>query len=180
MGQSYGDLFASWEISVCKSLISEFKRKYPWLKLEAEDLLQECLSHWYLKRQAYDQARGSAKAYLRQVVKHKLLSILRHELAARRGSGKVLLSLDEPLGETEIPLADTIPAGEVPIDIRVDVRLAMEHLTPFQKELCRLLSQGYPVAEAARVLGKSRRAVRDEIGKVRRIFSQKRLDDYLG
>lgn len=178
MEESYADLFNSWEIPITKSLISEFLRKYPWLKLEREDLLQECLVHWHFKRKTYDHMRGSAKAYLRQVVKNKLVSILRRELAARRGASSLLVSLDELISEAET-LVEEAQSLEIPIDVSIDVRLVTEGLTPFQKQVCLLLGEGYPVAEAARSLNKPRRTVRQEIEKIRRIFSEKGLEDYL-
>jgi len=39
VGLFYGDLFASWEIAVAKSLIIKFQKNYPWLKgFEFENL----------------------------------------------------------------------------------------------------------------------------------------------
>jgi DNA-directed RNA polymerase specialized sigma24 family protein len=70
----YGDLFAAWEIAVAKSLIIKFQKNYPWLKgFEFEDLLQECLIHWYLNRASYKEERGaSIRTYMAKVGKNRL------------------------------------------------------------------------------------------------------------
>ncbi len=182
MGLFYGDLFADWEIAIAKSLIREFRERYPWLKsLDFDDLLQECLIHWYLNQASYKEDRGaSVRTYMSKVLKNQLQLILREQQTDKRKAIHLAESLDEPFKEAETTLADFIADSESLADyaIHLDVEAAVEILTPLQKAICQLLAQEYPVKRVAEMLCKPRSTVRDEIKRIRNIFSQKGLKDY--
>lgn len=182
MGLFYGDLFADWEIAVAKNLIDEFQKSHPWLKgFEFEDLLQECLFHWFLSRDSYQQERGaSSRTFMAKVVRNRLQMILREQQSDKRKAIHIAGSLDEPIGEDETPLGDTLIDSESPENymIRLDVEAVLELLTPLQRDICRLLAQEYPVKQVAEMLRKPRTTIRDEIKRVREIFLQKGLKDY--
>jgi len=178
VGLFYGDLFADWEIAIAKSL----QESYPWIKgLDFDDLLQECLFHWYLHRSSYQEGKGaSIKTYMAKVLKNKLQLILREQQADKRKTVHEAMSLDEPVGVSETPLGDLLVAPESPTDyaIRLDIEAILGLLTPLQREICQLLAQEYPVKRVAEMLRKPRTTVRDEIKRIREIFSQKGLEDY--
>lgn len=182
MGLFYGDLFADWEIAIAKNLIRNFQESYPWIKgLDFDDLLQECLFHWYLHRGSYREGKGaSAKTYMAKVMKNQLQIILREQQADKRKAVHEAMSLDEPIGENETPLGEILVNPESPTDyaIRLDIEAVLELLTPLQKEICQLLAQEYPVKRVAEMLRKPRTTVRDEIKRIREIFLQKGLKDY--
>jgi hypothetical protein len=53
MNQNYAGLFENWEIGVATKVIREFKAQWKWLqRIDEEDLLQECLTHWLFRRKA--------------------------------------------------------------------------------------------------------------------------------
>ena len=181
MGLFYGDLFADWEIAIAKSLIRKFQESYPWIKgLDFDDLLQECLFHWYLHRSSYREGKGaSAKTYMAKVLKNQLQVILREQQADKRKTVHEAISLDESVGEGETTLADLLADNQSPDDaIRLDVEAIVRTLTPLQREVCNLLSQEYSVKRVAELLGKPRTTIRDEIKRIREIFSQRGLKDY--
>ncbi|MBW1732210.1 MAG: sigma-70 family RNA polymerase sigma factor [Deltaproteobacteria bacterium] len=183
MGQSYGDLFAPWEISVAKSLVRDFQCRYPWLKLDFNDLLQECLIHWHKARIAFTAEKVPLpKAYVNKVIRNKLDNILEQQLAEKRKLEHFVRSLDQPTGE-EMPLreviADTEARLEDEVPLRVDVTKAVSELGPFQREVCKLLAQGYSIREVAARLGKSKSSIHREIGEIRRSFRDKGLDEYM-
>ena len=182
MGLFYGDLFADWEITIAKSLVRKFQESYPWIKgLDFDDLLQECLFHWYLHRGSYQEGKGaSIKTYMAKVLKNQLQLILREQQADKRKTIHEAISLDEPVGESEAPLVDLIADNQPPVDdaIRLDVEATVRILTPLQREVCQLLAQEYSVKKVAELLGKPRTTIRDEIKRIREIFSQKGLKDY--
>ena len=182
MGLTYGDLFDDWEIALAKKLISEFQAKYPWLKIpDFDDLLQECLIHWYLNRSRFKEGRGASKrTYMAKVVSVQLQLILRRQLSDKRKIGHLAESLERPLGEGEETLGDTIPAADRPdeISLRIDVESVLETLTPSQRNICQLLAEGYPVTAVAEVLGKPRSTVRDDIERIKQEFLRKGLEDY--
>jgi RNA polymerase sigma factor (sigma-70 family) len=182
VGLFYGDLFADWEIAIAKSLIRKFQESYPWIKgLDFDDLLQECLFHWYLHRGSYRQGKGaSAKTYMAKVLKNQLQLMLREQQADKRKIIHEAISLEVPVGEGETTLADLIADNQSPADdsIRLDVEAIVRTLTPLQREVCNLLAQEYSVKKVAELLGKPRSTIRDEIKRIREIFSQRGLKDY--
>jgi RNA polymerase sigma factor (sigma-70 family) len=181
VGLFYGDLFADWEIAIAKSLVMKFQERYPWLKgFDFDDLLQECLFHWYLHRGSYREEKGaSINTYMAKVLSNQLQLILREQQADKRKAIHEAMSLDEPIGEDETPLGEMLVNPEL-IDyaIRLDIEAVLELLTPLQKEICQLLAQEYPVKRVAEILRKPRTTVRDEIKRIREIFRQKGLKDY--
>ena len=183
MGLFYGDLFADWEIAVAKSLIIKFQKNYPWLKgFEFEDLLQECLIHWYLSRASYEEGRGaSIRTYMFKVVKNRLQLIVREQQSDKCKTIHMAESLDEAISEDETLNGDVLVDPESLTDrhlIHLDVEGVIESLTPLQRDICQLLEQEYPVMQIAQILRKPRTTVRDEIKRIQEIFSQKGLKNY--
>ena len=182
MGLNYGEVFANWEVAIAKKAVSQFQAKYPWLRgLDFEDLLQECLIHWYLNRGRFRESKGaSIKTYMARVSTTHLQLLLRRELYDKRKVSHLAESLEKPLGEGELTLADIVPADEVTTEMgmRIDIASALRVLTPLQREICKLLEDGYPVSRIAEMLGKPRSTIRDEIGRIRELFLQRDLKDY--
>jgi RNA polymerase sigma factor (sigma-70 family) len=183
MGLIYGGLFADWEIAVAKQVISHFQTSYPWLKgLDFEDLLQECLIHWYLNRAKFQKERGaSIKTFMARILTTQLQLILREQMTDKRKTFHMTESLEKPLGEDETPVLDIIPDAVDGLDLslRLDIESVRMTLTPRQQEICDLLGQDFAVKKIAEMLGKSRRTIRDEIQRIGEIFSRKGLKDYL-
>ena len=182
MGLNYGDVFAGWEVAIAKKAVSQFQANYPWLKgLDFDDLLQECLIHWYLNRAKFRESKGaSIKTYMARVLTTHLQLLLRRELYDKRKASHFSESLEKTLGEGEPTLADIFPADEATTEMgmRIDIESALRMLTPLQREICKLLEDGYPVSRIAEMLGKPRSTIRDKIGKIRELFSQRGLKDY--
>jgi len=171
MGLNYGGLFEDWEVGLAKGVVSDFQAQHPWLKtLEFDDLLQECLSHWHSSRSRFRPDRGaSIKTYMRRVLNNRLHSLLRVELSARRRIQQVTTSLEESLDEEGTTL-DDIASDLRDVAVRLDVASVVEELTPLQRQICELLAEELSPTRIARVLGKPRRTVRQEIGRIRLTF----------
>lgn len=182
MGSTYGDVFADWEIAIAKKAVSQFQANYPWLRgFDFDDLLQECLIHWYLNRAKFRESKGvSIKTYMAKVLSTQLQLILRRELYDKRKASHFAESLERPVGEGEATLADIIPADEHTTEIGrcIDIESALRELTPLQREICSLLGQDYPTKRIAEILGKPRSTIRDEIKRIKELFSRKGLKDY--
>ena len=78
MGLTHGGVFENWEIAVAKKLVDQFKRKWKcFSKDDFDDLLQECLSHWYFVRKKYEVSKGASKStYMSNVIKNKLMDMV--------------------------------------------------------------------------------------------------------
>ncbi len=126
-----------------------------------------------------------------QVLRNKLTDMVREMTANKRAGDPGALSLDAPLNGTEdgITLGDVLadgqadPAASGDMDsrhARIDLTRAMAFLTPNQQRLCQLLGEeGLSIKEAAERLRIPRGTLYEEIKRVRQIFDQQGLGDYL-
>ncbi len=191
MSQSYGRIFKDWEIAITKKLISEFKKQWTCLKYEDfDDLLQECLSHWYRVREKFDPAKKtSIKTYMAKVIKTQLLYKVRPLSAKKRKTDQVSISLDEPVSDEEgaKTLAEEIPdtrPGAVDEalknELKQRLKKVLEKLSPEQREICRLMGEeGLSIPEASKVLNKHRSFIDRQIIRMRRLFKNEGLREYL-
>lgn len=183
-----------WEIAVAKKLIGEFRRRSrSFDREEFDDLLQECLTHWFeVRRQLDPDPEDPPIAYMARVVRNKLIDLAREREAAKRRGDLDSLSLDETVSESDdaptfTDLVDAIRSGEPggdglldPGDARIDIAKALRKLTPRQRHLCELLSeQGLSVTEAAERLRIPRGTLYEEIKRIRKVFADHGLGDYL-
>jgi len=193
MGQNYRGLFQDWEIAVAKKLVNEFQGKWRCLEREEfDDLLQECLTHWYFAKDDYDPGReASQKTFMGRIVRNKLTDLVRERESDKRKVAHLTVSLDKPLGEDEDSptLIDKIDGGNVTdvlhnhsleIHLKIDLSKALQKLTHQQKELCHLLGEkGLTVKEASDCLKTPRSTIYDELKRIRTIFMKEGLEDYL-
>lgn len=183
-----------WEIAVTKKLIGEFRRRSRSLyREEFDDLLQECLMHWLeVRQQLVPDPGGPPIAYMARVVRNKLIDLARERETDKRRGDQETVSLDDTVGDSEDAptYADLVDAEQGrdlggqesfdPADIRIDVTEVMSRLTPEQRRLCDLLgAQGLSIKEASEKLRIPRATLYEEIKRIRKIFAQHGLDDYL-
>lgn len=126
---------------------------------------------------------------MNQVVRHYLLDITRRASAKKRKEERSMASLNEPvLRATEEPneltLEETVPdTTDVTRlawqPLRIDLATVLTRLTPQQQAICRLLTEGETVTVISRSLKVPRTTLYDEIKRVRRIFRDAGLKDYL-
>jgi RNA polymerase sigma-70 factor (ECF subfamily) len=184
----------NWEIATAKKLVSEYRRKHRILEREEfEDLMQECLAHWIVARRRIppEPAPRPPVSYMAQVLRNKLTDMVREMTADKRAGDPGALSLDASLDGTEdgITLGEVLadeqadPAGSGDVDsrhARIDLSRVMALLTPAQQRLCQLLGEeGLSIKEAAERLRIPRGTLYEEIKRIRRIFDQQGLGNYL-
>ena len=184
----------NWEIATAKKLVSEYRRKHRILdREEFEDLMQECLAHWIVARRRIPPEPDPRPpvSYMAQGLRNKLTDMVREMTADTRAGDPGALSLDAPLDGTEdgITLGDVLadeqadPAGSGDVDsrhARIDLSRVMALLTPAQQRLCQLLGEeGLSIKEAAERLRIPRGTLYEEIKRIRRIFDQQGLSNYL-
>jgi len=170
------------EFAIARKISSEFLANHSWIKgYGLEDLIQECLIQWHLARHTYDVSKGaSRRTYMANVARHRLQNILEEQLAEKRGADRNAMSLDQPLPDQQATLEDLIPALEnYDLFLRLDLERTMAKLSVLQKKVGLFLWQGYSVTEIARELGKGRASIYDEISRIKKIFRDEGLDEYL-
>lgn len=186
---TYGDLFASWEIAVAKNLILKYERTYRCLKRvhEFEDLLQECLLHWWEVRETYDGTLGASyQTYMGRVVRNKLREIVRHRMAQK-------FTMEREAESLATPLDSKRPGGAEVGDVLEDRSLSAHPLGRFaaRETLNRLLPDltaqqrqvleswllEEPAAELAAELGVHRDTVYAERERIRKRLLHQRLQE---
>jgi RNA polymerase sigma factor (sigma-70 family) len=182
MGLDYGDLFTDLEIATAKQVVSQFLARNSWLKeQDFEDLLQECLIHWFPQRSKFQPGRGaSVRTYMVKVLYNRLQEILREQLTDRRKVFNLAESLDQRRDAEETSHFEVKAENEDSIDInlRLEIEFVLRTLTPLQREICALLGQDYPVKQIAEILGRPRSTIRYEILRIRKVFSQRDLENH--
>ena len=194
MALKQGNGLQGWEIAVTKKLIGEFRRRSRSLyREEFDDLLQECLLHWLeVRRQVVPEPGGPPIAYMARVVRNKLIDLARERETDKRRGDQEAVSLDHTSGDSEDAptYADLLDAEQGrdlggrdlldSADVRIDVTEVMSRLTREQRRLCELLgAQGLSIKEASEKLRIPRATLYEEIKRIRKIFAQHGLDDYL-
>lgn len=186
MPVDYDGLFCDWETAVAKKVVGDYLKQWSCLrKYDLDFLLSGCLEHWYGRRGTYHEGKGaSQKTYMSRVLKHHLMDIVRKELAEKRKTDYLSVSLDQPVNpdEPEITLLDKI-AGDLIDDrdkaLAIDLQHSFEKLTPLQRKLCLLLSESVSKSDIADRLGRSRDTIYEEIKRIKEIFKKDNLQEYL-
>lgn len=137
----------------------------------AGELMLQLLDAWG----GFDPRRGPIEAFINQVVNTRLISILRKRSAQKRTATVESLDASDDRVVDQASLDDGV--GRL-LDIKVDLKVALCNLTPKQREICDLLLRD-AVTPVARELGMPRSTLRDAIVKIREVFQDAGLEEYL-
>jgi DNA-directed RNA polymerase specialized sigma24 family protein len=189
MTDAWRRLFSEWELVIARSAVRAHLCRCPCLRrYDFEFLLSGCLAHWYARHGTYRRGRGaSRRTYMSRVLSHHLADLARRELAEKRRADLLAVSLDAPLDPDDpgLTLLDTLDSAGLPgahssdPGLLLDLLCALERLTPLQRELCLLLAGSVPKSDIASFLGRSRDTVYEEIRRIRAIFRNDALQEYL-
>lgn len=169
-------------------MIRYFQLKFTVLKREGfEDLLQECLTHWFFKRDQFDLSKPAAcETYMTKVITNKLKDIVESRDRQKRRALYKNVSLDDLLGDDEDWSTDFLAVEDKNFDAALksdagEILLkALEKLSRRQQELCRLIrEEGLSLNQAGSKLNIPRATVYDEILRIREVFRKEGLSDYL-
>ena len=194
MALKAGEGLQRWEIAVTKKLVGEYRRRSRSLaREEFDDLMQECLAHWIaVRRKLPPDPDAPPVAYMAQVIRNRLTDLIREQAADKRAGEQDALSLDAALDGSEdgMTLAELLADSESaqPVDpgavdhhhVRIDIGRALGRLTPVQRQLCQMLGEeGLTIKEAAERLRIPRGTLYEEIKRIRKVFADQGLGDYL-
>lgn len=186
------DGFEAWEVDTAKAVVRSFIAAHgAFAKLDFDDLVQDCLFHWWLKRDRYEETRGtSRRTFMNRVLTNRLRDLRREELAEKRRGDREARSLDEPLDyDGDSPsLADLLPdetADARPEDrveqaeLRERIALTREHLPSRQRALLDHLLAGENLSDVSRSLSTPRATLYDDMRRIRTVFEAEGLRDFL-
>ena len=189
-----GDGLEKWEIAVTKKLVGEFRRRSRILgRHEFDDLVQDCLLHWIgVRRKLAPDPDNPPVGYMAQVLRNKLTDLMREQGAEKRAGDLGLVSLDATVDGSEdgVTFAESLDASESAQSgedgetqrhhVRMDLLRALVRLTPSQQRLCLMLGEeGLSIKEAAEQLRIPRGTLYEEIKRIRKVFAEHGLGDYL-
>ncbi len=187
MNQNYDGLFENWEIGVAKKIIRNQKGKWKCLeRIDEEDLLQECLTHWLLRRETFNPESGAKKnTFMARVILNKLMDIVREQSSDKRKVIHQCSSLHQPVNdEDESPLLIDTLASKFDLKAHIEIRSAIEHslslLTSSQQKLCKLLKEeNMRIEDLSKALGVERTTVYRQIKRIRQIFENEGVKIFL-
>lgn len=170
-------------------MIKDAQREYACLKDECfEDLLQECLIHWFFTKDQYrPEAGASERTFLNRITRNKLADLIKFE---RRNKRKVLYmseSLDamgddeKSIGAREriLKVEEQVISKITTADLPDAMARAMIGLSFRQKQLCRYLSEGMSLVKAGEKMGIPRTTLQEEIKRIRVAFQEAGLEEFL-
>ena len=189
-----GEGLYKWEIAVTKKLVGEFRRRSRILwREDFDDLVQDCLLHWIgVRKKLAPDPDNPPVGYMAQVLRNKLTDWVRERGAEKRSGDLHTASLDATLDGSEdgMTLGESLDASESTQTgemgethrhhVRMDLLRVLALLTPAQQRLCVMLGQeGLSIKEAAEQLRIPRGTLYEEIKRIRKVFADHGLDDYL-
>ena len=187
---NYRGFFEDWEIGIVKNIIAGFRKENQCLKTEDfDDLVQECLIHWYFVKEKYDpSSNASLKTFMERVVKNKLSNIAKEYRRDKRKVFHKSISIDQPLSEdNDSTLSDSLstentshPNFRSQLELQIELEKTMQKLSPQQKEICKYLEdETVSIKDISQYLNIDRGTVYREIKRIRAIFEEDRLKDFL-
>jgi DNA-directed RNA polymerase specialized sigma24 family protein len=182
--------FADWELHAVAAEVDAFLATHPSLRVEAEEIVWECLQHWHRRRVRYAKSRGAReRTFLNRVVGNKLLDILDRSLSGKEQLNRHASSIDVPVRDVEdLTLADLLadedphgaPEGAaLAAEVRWAVDRATAQLTERDRDVIERLRRGDRVSEISRETGRSRGAVYGDIDRIRLVFEDEGLAAFL-
>lgn len=172
-----------------RCLVRSAQRDYLCLKCEGfEDLLQECLIHWFFMKDQYRPEEGaSERTFLNRVTRNKLADLMRIKGANKRKVFYMSESLDaidengessgakEKILMVDEQVVQKITAADLPAAMtRVTDKLSFR-----QKQLCRFLMEGVSIKGAGEKMNIPRTTLNEEVKRIRVIFQNEGLEEYL-
>jgi len=142
---------------------------------EMESFASEVLARLLAVWESYDATRGPREAFINTVVSNLIASLLRERYAQkRRGTTQPL----DGVADVLVDRATSDGRQEHIINLRIDLANVLPRLTPFQRQIVDLLQRDAltPVAEQ---LGIPRRTLRDQCARIRDVFRDAGLEEYL-
>lgn len=161
---------------------------------DVEDLEQEMRLDLLERLPKFDPDKASRTTFVARVIEHKISKLCRHRKQQRRDYRRESGSLNDPIADGEgktIEHAYTIGQDEVDIrmghrrrsleeeaHLRLDVSLVMSGLPESLREIAERLKTE-TITEAAKSLGIPRSTLYRSIGRLKVIFEDAGLRDYL-
>ncbi|MBI5864923.1 MAG: sigma-70 family RNA polymerase sigma factor [Planctomycetes bacterium] len=135
---------------------------------EIDDLQQQIVPA--LANFKFDEARSNGASRTTALISVIDLQVKMYVRAKRRYSQRLEKLHAEPSRYATRVVARRVPAPAEPLDLRIDVDAAMARLTEREREVCRLLGDGWSIRIIAKRLGFGRDTINRDIAHIREVF----------
>ncbi len=170
-------------------MIRNAQHDYVSLRIEGtDDLLQECLIHWYfVKDQHRPESGASERTFLNRIMKNKIADLIRRRDANKRKVFYMSESLDA-MGEDEesisakekiLMVEEQVVSKLTAADLPDAMARATAGLSFRQKQICRYLSEGMSQVKVGEKMGIPRTTLQEEVKRIREAFRKEGLEEYL-
>lgn len=162
---------------------------------DIEDLEQDLTRHLLACLPQFDPAKAKLNTFADRVVGSRMVDLLRRRSAETRNRGREAFSLNQMIvsGNGSVEIIETVSQDEIELrtgrynrpaaeraHLAMDLNAVLGSLSPELRQVAAML-QSQSVAEVARELGIPRRTFREKhLAQLREVFTNNRLDDYLG
>ncbi len=171
MGRQPDTRFIPEDAEIIRHKVRKLIGRYGFTSSEELDLQQELAMHVSTRMAHHDPARGARSTFVDRIVRNKIVNILEHRMAKKRG------------GRTRPAALDDVPEGLLldghadpeALDLGLDIRNALAGLSPELQRIAALLTINTP-SEVARALGMTRGQFRQKQDAIRFHLTGEGLD----
>jgi RNA polymerase sigma-70 factor (ECF subfamily) len=170
--------------------------KYGFTRDDYDDLQQEMMLDLLRRLGKYDPSKAGLSTFVARIVDRKVSTLIRHQRQEKRDYRRPICSLDAQVEDqdgqargldevlSQDAFDDAVARHDRPqaerLDLRLDLSLVLDELPDDLRQLA-LRLQTRTVAEIARELGVPRSTLYEKgIARLRKIFEDKGLREYLG
>lgn len=191
------EAFEKWEVSLVKKKARKLIGKFGITESNVEDLEQELFLHIFLKKKGGSskaQVRHQGKSVMAQILDNRVRDIIEKAQTKKREGDLKSDSLHRELGQSEegdsMTYEDVLSEDKAlwrigrkrlvdEQETRHALHSTLGKLSPFQRKVCRLLLKHQKISNVAKALGMKRPTLYLEIERIREIFDEEGLGEYI-
>ena len=161
---------------------------------DVDDIEQELRIDLTERLPRFDPNRAAQNTFVARLIDHKISKLIRHRTAGNRDHRRIACSINDTITDTNgdsVQRAQSMSQDDMDermgkrrrtaqeeIELRIDVSVAMSQLTPDDRRIAARL-KNESITEAAKSLGMPRSTIYEARNRMRRIFEDAGLREYL-
>jgi len=162
---------------------------------DRDDLEQEMMLDVITRLPKFDANKGTPKTFVARIIERKISKLIRHRTSDMRDYHREAFSLNESIEDGDggsIERGDLVSresidpvvathsrTGADEMALLLDLKTVLAGLPDHLRRLCEVLKTGTTISDAARELGVPRTTLHDHVTKLRSLFEDAGLREYL-
>jgi len=191
------EAFAAWEVTLARGKAKGLVGKHGFTYEDVPDLEQELLLEIHLKRgvrESWSEITASPKTVMDRILNNRIRGIIDSVEADKRRINIRASSLSDEVGDDEssnhLALEEVIGddhaltrrgrrSRSADDELTLAISMGRGSFNDRQQQICDLLMQGFSIVETANAMGMKRTTLNDEIKRMRKLFYQQGLQEYV-